>query len=329
MSQHFLLSAKAKTLSLMEVARMSDDEAYASFRAVRFAATEGKPACPRCPGVTAVYEYESRRIFKCKVCNHQFSLTSGTIFANRKMALRDILMAIAVFVNGANGHSALRLSRDLKCNYRTAFVLAHKLREVLGEQQATHKLTGTVEIDGMWTGGHIKKTNLVKDRVDRRTSNPKRQSIVTMRERRPGGRTLSFVFPGEHKAIATILAHVHRTAKIRTDEGTHWNILRAHFDDVKSVNHSKHGYIVRGVHTNWVESFNSRIRRAIKGVHHRIAGPYLQGYADEFAWREDHRRISNGSQFSLLLRGAAHQPISRKWSGYWQRGPSFQKDKVA
>jgi transposase-like protein len=327
-SQHFLLSAKAKTLSLMEVARMSDDEAHASFRAVRFAETEGKPACPRCPGVTAVYEYEARRIFKCKVCNHQFSLTSGTIFANRKMAVRDILMAIAVFVNGANGHSALRLSRDLKCNYRTAFVLAHKLREVLGAQQATHKLTGIVEIDGMYTGGHIKKSNLVKNRKDRRGTHPKRQAIVSMRERRKGGRTLSFVFRGEHEAIATILGHVHESAKIRADEAKHWKVLNGYFDDFKQVNHTADGYSIKGVHTNWVESFNGRIRRAIKGVHHRIAGAHLQGYADEFAWREDHRRISNGAAFGLIVKGAATHPISRNWSGYWQRGPSFQKESA-
>ena len=328
LAQHFLLSAKAKTLSLREVGNMTDDEARASFRAVRFAENGGEPFCPRC-GCFGVYEYEARHIFKCKQCNHQFSLTSGTIFANRKMPLVDILLAIAIFVNGANGHSAIHLSRELKCNYRTAFVLAHKLREVFGAQQTKHKLTGTVEIDGFWTGGHIKKTNLVADRIDRRSSNPKRRNIVSIRERRKGGRTLSFVFRHESEAIATILAHVHETAKIRTDEAAHWKVLKAYFDDVKSVNHSKDGYVVNGIHTNWIESFNGRIRRAIKGVHHRIAGAYLKGYADEFAWREDHRRVDNGAQFGLLVRGAAHQPVSRNWAGYWQRGASFQKAATA
>jgi hypothetical protein len=308
----------------MEVARMSDDEAYASFRAVRFAETDGEAACPKC-GCLGIYEYTGRRIFKCKQCTHQFSLTSGTIFANRKMALRDILMAIAIFVNGANGHSALRLSRDLHCNYRTAFVLAHKLREILSALQASDKLTGIVEIDGMWVGGHQRKANYEKDRLDMRRSNPKRRTIVTMRERRRGGRSRSFVLRSENESIAAILAHVHETAKIRTDEAAHWNQLRAYFDDVKSVNHSI-AYMINGVHTNWVESFNGRVRRAIKGVHHRISGPHLQGYANEFAWREDHRRISNGAQFGLVLRAAAQQPISRNWSGYWQRGPSFQKE---
>jgi Transposase zinc-ribbon domain len=82
------------------------------FRAIRWTATDGEPVCPRC-GCVAVYEYASRPIFKCKGCGHQFSVTSGTIFASRKLPMRDYLMAIAIFVNGAKGHSALQLSRDL------------------------------------------------------------------------------------------------------------------------------------------------------------------------------------------------------------------------
>jgi hypothetical protein len=65
------------------------------------------------------------------------------------LAIRDILAAIAIFVNGAKGVSALQLSRDLNVQYKTAFVMAHKLREVLGaEQDAARQLRGEIEIDG-------------------------------------------------------------------------------------------------------------------------------------------------------------------------------------
>jgi transposase-like protein len=100
MSQHFLLSAKARTLSLASVARMAEDEARATFRSIRWAATDGEPVCPKC-GCVACYEYASRPIFRCKGCLHQFSVTSGTIFASRKLPVRDYLLAIAIFVNGA------------------------------------------------------------------------------------------------------------------------------------------------------------------------------------------------------------------------------------
>lgn len=244
--------------------------------------------------------------------------------------MRDILLATYIFVNGAKGHGALPLSREMKCHYKTAFVLAHKMREALGTLQAEHKFTGIVEIDGLWAGGKIKPANLVKDRIDLRTvDHPKRRSVVTIRERRAGGRCRSFVFRHESEAIPIILATVHETAKVRVDEAKHWNVLWEYFDDVKSVNHDKEGYVVNGVHTNWVESFNSRVRRAEIGTHHHIAGPHLQHYADEMAWREDHRRVSNGTQFTLLLGALARSPASRRWRGYWQRGAAFQKKKRA
>jgi hypothetical protein len=189
---------------------------------------------------------------------------------------------------------------------------------VLGALQAPEKLTGIVEIDGMAIGGHQKKQNLAKGRRDMRASNPKRRYVVTMRERRSGGRSRSFVYRHESEAIPEILQYVHRTAKVRTDEANHWNILRAYFDDVKSVNHSI-GYKVKGIHTNWVESFNGRVRRAEKGVHVRISGRHLQGYANEFAWREDNRRIDNGGQWRQVIGAAAAQPVSSEWNGYWQR----------
>jgi hypothetical protein len=59
--------------------------------------------CPHC-GCTVCYAYATRPIFKCKSCERQFSITSGTLFSSRKLPMRDYLMAIAIFVNRAKGH---------------------------------------------------------------------------------------------------------------------------------------------------------------------------------------------------------------------------------
>ncbi len=111
-AQHFLLSTAARSLSLARVARISDAEAAEVFKQVRWHATRGDPVCPHC-GCLGVYAFRTRPLFKCKACEHQFSVTSGTIFAGRKLPIRDYLMAIAIFVNGAKGHPALQLSRAL------------------------------------------------------------------------------------------------------------------------------------------------------------------------------------------------------------------------
>jgi transposase-like protein len=159
MAQHFLLSPAARSLSLAKIARMSDEEAHDAFRLIRWADTKGEPVCPRCQ-CNATYKYETRKLWKCKACSHQFSVTSGTIFASRKMPIRGILLAIAIFVNGAKGHSALQLSRDLDVQYKTAFVLAHKIREALADEKKDETVSGEVEIDGAVFGGHVKPANL-------------------------------------------------------------------------------------------------------------------------------------------------------------------------
>lgn len=317
LSQHFLLSAKARSLSSTQIARMSEEEARAAFRAVRFADTGGRPVCPRCE-CDAVHEFRCRPIFKCKRCERQFSLTSGTIFDRRKMQVRDILTAIALFVNGASGVSALRLTREIDCSYKTAFVLLHKLREAMGSMRATRMLTGVVEVDGVWVGGHFKPKNVKAERPDRRVPNRKRLSVVTMRERRPGGRTISVVVKQETEAFNALLQHIDPSASVRTDEGSAWTALHMFFDEHKQINHSVRYAEPGGIHTNWAESFNARLRRAERGVHHRIWGRYLLAYAQELGWREDFRRVDNGRQFTLVVGAAANSPIS-SLSGYWQR----------
>ena len=134
MAQHFLLTAAARTISIVQVARMGEDEAFALFRAVRWRATGGEPVCPAC-GSSACGEYRARRPFERKACGRQFGVTSGTIFHGRKLPVRHHPMAIAPFVNGAKGKSALEPGRDLDVSYRTAYVPAHKPREAMGADQ--------------------------------------------------------------------------------------------------------------------------------------------------------------------------------------------------
>jgi transposase-like protein len=316
MAQHFLLSSQARTLSLAKVLRLSDEEAYSAFRAIRWADNEGKPYCPKC-GRVAVYEFKARKIFKCKGCQSQFSLTSGTIFASRKLQVRDILAAIAIFVNGAKGYSALQLSRDLDVQYKTAFVLSHKIREAIAKEQAKAKLSGEVEIDSAYFGGYVKPANYKEHRRDRRlieNQNGKRKSIVVVRER--DGETASFV-SSERDAVPAIEKMVDAGSTIYADDANAWDPLHGRFA-TKRINHQE-CYSDGEACTNHAESFFSRIRRAEIGVHHKIAGPYLGSYASEMAWREDNRRRSNGAQYLSVAGAALKHPISRQWKGYWQR----------
>lgn len=317
MAQHFLLSAAARTLSLKAVFRMSEDEAHTTFCNLRWPETEGEAVCPRC-GCVESYNIATRRKFKCVACHHQFSVTSGTIFASRKLSFTDLLAAIVIFVNGAKGIAALQLSRDLDVQYKTAFVLTHKLREAMAREQEGRTLDGIIEIDGAYFGGHIRPENRKEDRRDRRLAvnqTGKRQCVVVMRER--GGKSLPFIVRNEGDAVPMVRDHVGNLAIIHADEAASWDTLHAGWQTWR-VNHTV-AYSDEGACTNQAESFFSRLRRMEVGTHHHIAGPYLGAYAREASWREDNRRLPNGDQAARVGYAAMASRQSRQWAGYWQR----------
>src|ERR1700675_1764571 len=173
MAQHFLLTAAARTLTLASVARMSDEEAERVFIRLRWADNDGNAYCPHC-GCTIVYM--ARRPngaprWRCKAFRKDFSVTSGTLFAFHKMPLRSYLMAIAIFANEVKGKSMLAMSRDLGVQYKTAFVLAHKMREAMAAEVRVTAIGGEgkkAEVDGGYFGGYVKPANKREDRKDRR-----------------------------------------------------------------------------------------------------------------------------------------------------------------
>ncbi len=194
MTAHFLTLSKARTLSLAAVFRMSDAEAEALFRDLRWEG--GAPHCPECGSLNP---YEWRRKsgglqLQCRDCGKRYSLTSQTLFASHKAPLRTYLACVAVAMNEVKGKSALALSRDLGMSYKACWVLLHKIREAMSEELKGRVVGGegqTVEIDGGYFGGYVKPANLRKDRVDRRLSenkSGKRKVVVVVRER--GGETL-------------------------------------------------------------------------------------------------------------------------------------------
>jgi transposase-like protein len=323
MSQHFLLSAKARTLSLSAVLRMTDEETEAAFVAVRW--TDGKPVCPHCGCETV---YECRRPngaprWRCKACRKDFSVTSGTLFAFHKLPLRTYLAAIAIFCNEVKGKSALALSRDLDVQYKTAFVLAHKLREAMASEMKGLRLGGdgeTAEIDGAYFGGYVKPANYKENRRDRRLTenrSGKRRVVVVVRER--GGRTLPAVFKSESAALGWIAGRVAPSTRLMTDEASSWNDLHARYE-MQRIDHGAAYSTPGGVYTNGAEEFFSRMRRAEIGHHHHIAGAYLVRYAQEAAWREDNRRVDNRTQVRGVMTLAMACRPSVDWCGYWQRG---------
>jgi hypothetical protein len=146
----------------------------------------------------------------------------------------------------------------------------------------------------------------------------KRKVVVVIRER--GGKALPGVFRNEGDALTFIRTRVAPQTELYADEAGSWNELAGRFT-LHRINHQE-AYSLRDdvkTHTNNAEGFFSRMRRGEIGHHHHVAGPYLIRFAQEAAWREDHRREPNGGQVDRLVALSMASRPSVDFCGYWQR----------
>jgi len=329
MAQHFLLSAKARGLSVATVARMSDKEAFEEFKALRW--PEGQVTCPECGCIREHYFQRTRTRWRCKDCGKTFSLTSGTIFAHHKLPLRIYLLAIAIFTNAVKGMSALQLARDLDVQYKTAYVLAHKIREALYQQRDLTPMKGEVHVDGAYVCGHVRPRNKRKHRKDRRLAknqNPNKRCIINMSLRHATAnldgavgsrRTITFVLKSENSAdiVPIVRQYVLPGSLICCDENVAYDELHRYYR-TERVNHQEEYRSDAGYSNNMAESFFARMRRNQRGQHHKYGVKYVVFYANEVAYRQDHRRTNPRDVFADIGRKCANTPTSRNWCGYWQ-----------
>ena len=346
--QHFLLSAKARTLSVRQVFELTEQQAFETFKEVRWG-QGAAVTCPCCGVVDRHYFIRVRRQWRCKDCNHTFSVTSGTVFAFHKLPLKVYLAAIAIYTNAVKGISALQLGRDLGVQYKTAFVLAHKIRESLMEQRDDAPLSGEVHIDGAYVNGHIRPKNKKEDRIDRRLAihqKPGKRCVLVFRQKAlpaalqalgdayddaqiGANKTITFVVKSENQADVINLTDrvVTKGSIIHADESNAYDALHAKYD-TRRVNHSIEYRSDAGVTNNMAESYFARFRRMQYGQVHKFGIEYLANYANEAAYREDTRRWPNGKIFTDILTKCVQTKTHHDWCGYWQ-GNKRQAERLA
>lgn len=333
MAQHFLLTSKARSLSPIKIAKLSDEETLSMLCQLRWR-SNNEQVCPKCGVQHKAYFISTRKQWRCKYCKHTFSITSGTIFANHKLPLQTYLFAIALFVNAVKGISACQLSRDLNVQYKTAFTLAHKIRESLMVQRELFPLSGEVHIDGTYVHSALRSKNKKVERVDRRLkahTNPNKRAVLVMRERykeqdtlnNPNlvgvKKTITFPILSENsetvKKLAT--AYIERNSRIHADENSAYDELILDYD-LQRVNHQREYRSDDGITNNLAESYFARFKRMYYGQVHKMSNIYLDNYANEIAYREDTRKLDNLTLFNDITNKCLSTSSENAWKGYWQ-----------
>lgn len=348
MPQHYRQRAERRNLTLNDIYKMTEQDAINFIAKARWG-SDSKQVCPRCGAYDSHYYKKTRRQWVCKHCNHTFSITSSTVFANKKYSARTLLKLMFTFVNSAKGNSANEQTAFYGLSHKTIWVTTQKIREGLLRSRDTKPLSGMVHIDGAYFGGKrrhgrirnyklahkhyeakiaskgkvkpplnpIQKRNWVKRVKHRRVILVFRQ--VGTQPKEGTVRTIVTVVKAENEDC--IRKHVERFVEpgstIWTDDHKSYNFLSENYNH-STVEHSKEFMTVDGVHNNHAESFFSRIRRAELGVFHGMRTKYMMDYANDMAWRDDMRRKPLLEFLTTLICKVMSVGSSIWWCGYQQ-----------
>lgn len=252
--------------------------------------------CPHCGAVGTHYELHgaSNRpgLYKCADCREPFTVTVGTVFERSKIGLHLWLQAVHLMSASKKGISAKQLERMLGVTYKTAWFMAHRIREAM-KQEPSKMLggpgsSGIVEADETYWGVQADEEGIrYPAKTQRGWAN--KMKVFTLVER--DGEKRSFHVPNVNAAtLGPILkAQVSQAARLHTDEAGYYKKSGKHFAEHASVNHKRGEYSRGDVTSNTVESSFAILKRGLTGTFHSVSEKHLQRYCTEFDFRWNFR----------------------------------------
>lgn len=309
-------------LNLVEVTVMNDEQARKYIEAVVW---PNGPVCPHCGG-TKVWSIKGGTaragVYECSECGKQFTVTVGTIMESSHISLRQWLIAFHLMTSSKKGVSALQLQRNLGLgSYKSAWFLAHRIRHAMKDDPVQQLLKGVVEVDETYVGGKPPKDNEKKNKRGRGTD---KAPVIALVER--SGKSCSKPVNNVNAKTlkGAIRDMVHKDSTIMTDEWKAYTGIGQEFTGGHSVIKHYEGEFSRGnVHTNTAESYFALLKRGVLGIFHHVSKHQLHRYCDEFSFRWNHRKISDGERAIAVVRGTRGKRLTYKPVGDVKNGLTF------
>lgn len=261
--------------------------------------------CPHC-GSDAVRKMggeTQKGMYLCNACRDKFTVRTGTVFERSHIPLHKWLLATHLIASSKKGISAHQMHRMLGITYKSAWFMAHRIREAMKPASGLPPLGGnggTVEADETYIGN--------KSSEPRGKRGPKgKRAVLALVER--GGAVRSFHVedvrsPTLHSVIST---NVSPEAHLRTDEAIHYRTIGWNFASHETVNHSKDEYARGDVHSNTIEGVFSIFKRGMVGTYQHCGEQHLHRYLAEFDFRYSNRKalgVSDVGRAARILKGA-------------------------
>src|SRR5208283_691300 len=295
---------KLSEMAAIDVGRLTEDEARAILEEIRW--PEG-PVCPHCKSnaVTRI-QAKSKKVrdglIQCNGCRGQFTVTVGTVMQGSHITLRQWVQAFHSMCSHKKGVSALQLQRNLGLgSYRSAWHLTHRIRLAMKEDPLASLLKGVVEVDETYIGG---KPRREFGKHNKRGRGTKKAPVMAMVER--DGNIIS-------KPIKNVTAKTLKSAireavseesKIMTDEFKSYIGIEKDFKGGHGIVRHHIGEYAKGdINTNTAESFFALLKRGVNGTFHHISKKHLAKYCNEFSFRWDNRKVTDGERTENAING--------------------------
>lgn len=283
--------------------------------------------CPHCGVVdqSGKLKGKSTRIgvYKCYACRKPFTVKVGTIFESSHIKLHIWLQAIFLLSSSKKGMSANQLHRILGITLKSAWFLAHRIREAMRSDD-TGPLGGEgkiVEADETYYGFKKERSTTRTDGKPYKTGQrgpANKRAIVSLVER--GGAVRSFHVDRADKAtVASIVTkNVARESRLHTDESRLYAGADGHVAQHETVHHSSGEYARGDVTTNSIEGYFSIFKRGMKGIYQRCDEKHLHRYLAEFDFRYNARQslgVNDEARANRALRGIVGRRLTYQTVG--------------
>jgi transposase-like protein len=270
------------------------------------------PFCPHCGESEKITKLKGKShrsgLYQCNSCRQHFTVTVGTLFEDSHIPLNKWLLAFHLMAASKKGISAHQLHRMLGITYKSAWFMAHRIREAM-KADYTNALggQGPVEADETFIG--------TKPGAKKRKGYGHKNAVLSLVER--GGEVRSFHVPSvSAKTLRPYLKyHIDPEAHLMTDDAGQYRLIGPEFAKHDVVCHSNDEYVRGEAHTNTVESFFSILKRGLIGTYHHVGAQHLQRYVTEFDFRYNHRKIADSDRAVFALKGIAGKRLTYRRLG--------------